>query len=320
MNEITALRAYGPDAPPADPQVLAAARARLTAEWADASPVGRVRLMTRRRTLLAAAAALVVTAGVGTVVLRDDPPATVTPGSLSLVAFRIPEFPLGLEPRPAGLAAPMFSLDEAGFLAVYLAADGVSDVYLKVSDRRQGGGVGPVRTTTVDGRPGLLDLSSSTTDPRSVALSWERSPDQWVTLVGNGSLATETAVFGLAATVVDQPQPVPLRVRLAPAGWTVEAFKDDRFLTLRGSTPEQTLSLEIVEKRTPDLLHDVMGAQEERSVAVGGREATLIRTDNGWFLETEVPGGAVVDIQASRVLTPEQVITIAEQVSVVRTR
>ncbi|WP_406036716.1 hypothetical protein OG799_19965 [Micromonospora sp. NBC_00898] len=323
MNEITALRAYGPDAPPATAQALAAARARLVAECAgDPVRPGVIgsRPTARRRTLLVAAAAVVVAAGAGALVLPDNRPATAPPGSLSLVAVRIPEFPLTLRPRPAGLAAPRFSLDDGGFLAVYLARDGVSDVYLQVTDRPQTSHVGPVRPVTVAGRPGELEVSAEGSGVRSAAVSWERSPGQWVTVVGIGTRASAEAVTAIAATVVDQPQPVPLRVRLAPAGWTVAAFKDDQILTLRGATPDEILSVQVVANPEPDLRHQVMGAREERRVTVGGRDATLIRADDMWFLQAEVPDGAVVNIQAPLVLTVEQVVSIAEQVSVVRGR
>lgn len=94
------------------------------------------------------------------------------------------------------------------------------------------------------------------------------------------------------------------------------AGRNDTILTLQGDSPDETLTVQVVPRRDPDLLLNVMGAREERRVTVGGREARLIRTDEMWFLQAEVTGGAVVNLQAPLRLSAGQVVAIAEQISV----
>ncbi|MFE9691234.1 hypothetical protein [Micromonospora sp. NPDC005806] len=326
MNEITLLRTYGPDAPEAPPETLDAARGRLAAEFAT-PPSQRSGVPARRRTLLVAAAATLVAAAGATAVGLGGGSGGVRPGGqpagtpdVVLAAMKTPEFPVALRPRPATLAAPTLSYEPGRFLAVYLGHDGVSDVYLSVYDHEPPDGGVASRRVAVGGRPAELYDVRLPGSPHTVEVMWERAPGQWMSLVGNGRLASEAAVLRLAASVVDQPQPVPLRVRLAPRGWTLASFKDDTILTLRGDSPDETLSVQVVERRDPDLFHQVMGAQEERPVRVGGRDGRLIRASEFWFLQTEVPGGAVVNLQAPLRLTADQVVAIAEQVSMARTR
>lgn len=314
MNEITALRTYGPDAPEAPPAVLNAARDRLHAEFA-APPA---RLPARRRTLLVAAAATLVTGAAAGLAVRPSGPAPVA-APVTLVAAQIPEFPIALRPRPAGLAAPKLSFGGGRFLAVYLHRDGTSDVYLSVWDQRPTAELVPSRAVTVGGRPAELYDVRLPDNPHTVEVVWQRAPGQWVSLIGKGAYASAPAVLALAATVVDQPQPVPLRVRLAPAGWKLFFFKDDTILKLVGENPDESLTVQVVDRPTPDLFHQVMGARDEQRVRVGGRTARLIRTSESWFLQSEVPGG-VVNLQAPLRLTAEQVVAIAEQVSVVPAR
>jgi hypothetical protein len=198
-------------------------------------------------------------------------------------------------------------------MAVYLATDGRSDVYLGVGDRYVPQG-SPTETTSVDfngSRAYLVDLADG-----AVRLSWQRRDNQWVTLTGNGRFATEAAVRALAATVVDQPQPVPLQVRLAPAGWRLAAFKDNRILTLHDPATKQSLTVNVIDQPTSDLMHQVMGARRVSPVRVNGAASELVETAYGWFLQVPLSDGSAFHLQAPTQLTPEQVIAIAEQVHI----
>ncbi|MEV0004608.1 hypothetical protein AB0H28_20335 [Micromonospora sp. NPDC050980] len=310
MNEITLLRTHGPDAPEAPVEVLTNARERLLDEF-GAAPARRT---SRRRTFLvaAAAAAVAVTAGVGLAARPTDRPAE----PITLVAVAVPEFPLTLRSRPAALQPPRYSYEPGRFLAVFLSDGGADDVWLSVRDDRPDRHTRTSRQVTVAGRPAELSEDDNPGGPRQLTVTWKRKSGQWVSLTGHGRFAEDGALLRLAGGVVDEPQPVPLRVRLAPRGWRVASFKDDTILTLRGPSPDDTLAVQVVAGRDPDLLHTVMGAVEERPVTVGGRDARLVHAEEMWFLQTEVPGGAVVNLQAPLRLTVAQVIAIAEQVSV----
>ncbi|MFD6608875.1 hypothetical protein ACFWD1_08295 [Micromonospora chalcea] len=312
MNEINLLRTHGPDAPEASTETLRLARDRLAGEFAAAS-VRRTVPPLRRRTLLVAAGAVAVAgAGVGLAVRPLDRSAE----PLTLVAATIPEFPLTLRSRPATLSPPRYSYAPGQFLAVYLSRSAADDVYLFVLDSRPARIATTSRPVAVAGRPAEIYEEPNPGGPRRLDMSWERRPGQWVSLTGHGMFADDAALLRLAEHVVDEPQQVPLRVRLAPRGWRVAMFKDDTILTLQGDSPDETLTVQVVPRSDPDLLLNVMGAREERRVTVGGREAHLIRAEDFWFLQAEVPGGAVVNLQAPLRLSVDQVVAIAEQISV----
>ncbi|MFD6634599.1 hypothetical protein ACFWDN_02140 [Micromonospora chalcea] len=312
MNEIDLLRTHGPDAPEASTETLRLARGRLAGEFAAAS-VRRTVPPLRRRTLLVAAGAVAVAgAGVGLAVRPLDRSAE----PLTLVAATIPEFPLTLRSRPATLSPPRYSYAPGQFLAVYLSRSAADDVYLFVLDSRPARIATTSRPVAVAGRPAEIYEEPNPGGPPRLDMSWERRPGQWVSLTGHGMFADDAALLRLAEHVVDEPQQVPLRVRLAPRGWRVAMFKDDTILTLQGDSPDETLTVQVVPRRDPDLMRNVMGAREERRVMVGGREAHLIRAEDFWFLQAEVPGGAVVNLQAPLRLSVDQVVAIAEQISV----
>ncbi|MBB5112313.1 hypothetical protein AB0K27_07775 [Micromonospora echinospora] len=312
MNEINLLRTHGPDAPEASTETLRLARDRLAGEFAAASVRRTVPPLRRRTLLVAAGAAVAAGAGVGLAVRPLD--RSVEP--LTLVAATIPEFPLTLRSRPATLSPPRYSYAPGQFLAVYLSRSATDDVYLFVWDSRPPRIATTSRPVAVAGRPAEIYEEPNPGGPRRLDMSWERRPGQWVSLTGHGIFADDAALLRLAEHVVDEPQQVPLRVRLAPRGWRVATFKDDTILTLQGDSPDETLTVQVVPRRDPDLLRNVMGAREERRVTVGGREAHLIRAKDFWFLQTEVPGGAVVNLQAPLRLSVDQVVAIAEQISV----
>lgn len=109
-----------------------------------------------------------------------------------------------------------------------------------------------------------------------------------------------------------------MQVRLAPAGWEVFAFKDDRILTLKDENSDATMNVHLAERPQPDLLGNIMAAQEVSTVQVNGREAHLVRADEIWFLQVPLPDGSVFNLQAPLFMTADQVVAIGEQVTVER--
>ncbi|PMR60003.1 hypothetical protein C1A38_16405 [Verrucosispora sp. ts21] len=333
MNDLELLREHGPDAPPVSLAALSSARQRLMAEMAPAAPARRRWGWSRvswapqhRRVGLGFAVAVVVAAAAGgTFMLSEHRASTGRSTGVQLVAFDSPVYPIGLRPRPAGLAAPTFSggvaRDEQGndrpvMTAVFRAADGVSDVYLGVSDRYVPQDAPErVRSVSLQGVPGFVvehDAQSGT----SVVLSWQRRPGQWVTLTGHGRFGNEAAVRALAATVADDAQPVPLQVRLAPAGWRLVAFKDNKIVTLRAPDSVEELIVNLVKAPERDLMGWVSGAKRVSTVQVNGRESHLVQTIDGWFLQVPLPDGTAFHLQAPAMLTGEQVVAVGAQVVV----
>ncbi|MEV7985410.1 hypothetical protein [Micromonospora sp. NPDC085948] len=333
MNDLELLREHGPDAPPVSSAALSSARRRLMAEMVAVAPArpgwGRRRvnlaLQHRRVGLGFAVAVVVAVAAGGPFVLSERRAPAGRQAGVQLVAFDAPVYPIGLRPRPAGLAAPTFSggvaRDEQGndrplMTAVFSANDGVSDIYLGVSDRYVPQDVPErVRSVSMQGVPGFV-VEHQTQSGTSVVLSWQRRSGQWVTLTGHGRFGSEAAVRGLAATVADDARPVPLQVRLAPAGWRLAAFKDNKIVTLRAPASGEELSVNLVETPERNLMGLVSGAKRIETVQVNGRESDLVQTLNGWFLQVPLPDGTAFHLQAPAMLTGEQVVAVGTQVIV----
>jgi hypothetical protein len=216
--------------------------------------------------------------------------------TVTLVAFDSPSFPLALRPRPVGLLAPTLSGGEheghKSMTAVYQAVNGRDDVYLGVGDRYLPQAPQPqIRQVTVAGTTGYLVLADDR-EPRRASLSWQHAPGQWVVLVGNGRFAGEAAVRALAATVVDEAQPVPLQVRLAPAGWRLLSYKDDRMLRIGDPGTGDEIAVSLVDRPSPAFERQVGQVRQARTVTVQGRDGRLLRTSHGWMLRMPLADGA----------------------------
>ena len=349
MNEITLLRAAAPVAPPLRPAALHAARTALLAEiqaTSTARPRRRFRLpgrkVTLRLTFAATAAAAAWTAAV--VVAAPDSPSGA-PDSVRLVAFAPPMFPLSLQHTPAGMT-PAFSGDaDAGSFADYRSAEGPDRFMIAVGtaepDRPRSGEDQPFHATGTDtvsiGGQRVAVIRGWRDQPCEdgvgtcgrlpfAHLSWERRDDQWVTLEGEGRFGRTAPLLAVADSLVDRPQPVTLRVGLAPAGWSTLLYKDGRILILADDAdPEQTVSVHLPLPQDvipPDRLRSqLMGpVGPVRTVTVHGRPAQLVRIDaggrdKGWYLQGRFADGTTFVVQAPETFTRDQVVAFAEQVT-----
>ncbi|MGY2083538.1 hypothetical protein [Blastococcus sp. SYSU DS0539] len=344
MNDLTLLREAGPDAPPLSPAARSAARAALLAEIEGPAP-RRSRVPGRRAVLRTGLAVGTVAAAWAAAVVIAAPDGPGTPAeSVTLVDFRMPTFPLSLDPEPDGMR-PAFSgdRDSAGF-AEYDSADGddrftvavldeepewLDDAYehVDVTERAEVG---------VDGRD--ADVVRGSRDvycedgltvcerERFAELVWERRDDQWVVLSGEGDYSRTPELVAIAESLVDRPQRATLTAELAPAGWSLQAYKMGRVLTLVNDAYEQqtiTVHVPLPEDVVPadQLLDQLMGpAGPVVPVTVHGRPAQLVPVHNGpratgWFLQAQFADGTTFTVQAPDAFTGEQVVELAEQVT-----
>lgn len=342
MNDITLLSEAGPAAPPLSPAARAAARVDLLDEIERSRTVrGRVRArLPRPRTALRLGAGVTVAAVAWTaavVIAAPDGPLGPPPGSVTLVAFEPPVFPLSLEPVPAGLTAtPIFDADLGALRAIYgRAGEGGDGVLITVSDDEPEFGDEVDRTTVPVGEDDadIVMTVSNLCDATDCALTGEirlvqeRGEGQWVTIDGSGRYDDPGRLVAVAQHLVDRPQPVPLQVGLAPAGWSVLAYKDDRILTLVDDAHEQqTLTVFIPRPEAvippEDLLGQLMGPiGPVLPATVHGRPAYLVRVETGyldqegWYLQAQFPDGTTFVVQAPEAFTQEQVLAMAEQVT-----
>jgi len=316
-------------------------RTELTAAYADVSlpdPVDQVvrrgrrirRARQARRVAPALVAAAAVVVGV-TVVGGGDRP--FVPGPVELVAFSTPAFPLSFDALPPGLAGPSLSLDPSfqrvGPGAAHAGwsdpADPASGIGISVGDEEPenlGDEVGEAR---IGEEEGTVHEQDGGADP-FVTVVWERADDQWVTVGGGGRYASEQAVVELARQVVERPIAVPLQVTLAPRGWVLVGYKDDRIVTVADpagppATEAASRTLTVYLPQPPsdpaDLSHEVTGGRVAPVVlAVHGRPAYLLPTsEGGWFLQATMADGTVFVLQTPGDLTRDQVLRVAEGVN-----
>ena len=331
MNDIALLQEAGPQAPPLSDRVLRDTRALLDAEIAAASAApaaagGRVVALRRPRVGLLSGVAAAAAAAVAAVALwpsTGTAPAGSPATSVTLVAFEMPAFPLSLPAVPDGLSPePGIEGSDEGLMLYHLGADpdGSDVLRVTVRDEPDIGWEWDAEDVTVDGQDGEYVSDTPEGFPYETGyLEWERSPDQWVTVSGDGRFAERDRLVAVAESLVDRPQVLPLRLSLAPAGWSLEFFKESgRIVTLADDAyPEQTLSVHVPDEAIPPaelprMVEAVTGPVQETSV--NGRPAQLVPTGNGWYLQAQFADGTTFVVQAPAAFTAEQVLEVAGQV------
>jgi hypothetical protein len=339
MNELTALREAAPQPAPLSPAVRLAARAALMDEIAGRGTALRVHRPARRRLWLRAGVGVVAVAAAWAtaVVVAAPDPASAPASSVDLVAFAPPTFPFSLDPAPAGLQ-PSYSADPGSYLHATWTAEGFEDsLGINVSPEEPDlEDPTDEQAVTVQGHDGRLatenvawgtDSGGTEIRPREIlVLEW--ADDQWVVLSGQGRFDDRAELLDVAQTLTATPVPVGLTVGLAPAGWSVYAYKDGTILTLANDdAPEQTLTVSLPGAPIPadQLLAQLMGPTGPISdVTVHGLPAQLVPVDTGytgpgrsagWYLQAQLPGGQTFVVQAPGAFTQQQVLDLAEQVT-----
>ncbi|MGY1811200.1 hypothetical protein [Blastococcus sp. SYSU D00820] len=339
MNEVTLLREAGPDGPALTPAARAAARAALLEEIGT-SRASRRRPPRRRPALRIGTAVVAVAAAWTAAVLVSGPdaPAPPRPGAgadgVALVDFALPLAPLALPEPPPGTTGPVFGADATGATVLQYAGSGGSPDRLAV---HASGSATPLAeglpegsvvegTATVAGRPArVVVMNPEVDDARTVYLEWERTPGQWVLLVGSGRYADVGVLTDLGGRLVDSPQAIPVQLHLAPAGWVLDFLKDDgRVVRLADpGDPERGMTVSLLAEAAPadrvlELVPGAVGPVEE--VVVQGQPASLLHVSGGgdqrdWYLQAWLPDGTAFAVQAPGDLTPEQVVQLADGVS-----
>jgi hypothetical protein len=143
---------------------------------------------------------------------------------------------------------------------------------------------------------------------------------QWSAVTGPGEYADAGRVEALAESLREDPQPVDLALGVAPQGWSLVAYKEDRILTLApsGETGGDHLSVALVERRSRDLAS--YGAWDVETVTVNALPAQLGRQasetgDPSWILVAQTASGQAFSLQAPAIFTREQVVRTAAGVT-----
>ena len=337
-----------------EPASLVAAR-QLVADAHDARLAGRLRRPGRKTLLRAGVAVVAVAAAWTTAVLvtpsdqpgtRDDtatpsdvttsPGPTETPtNGIRLVAAEEVTFPLSLDPAPEGLTPTVSRVGGVGYygdLPLVYTADYSSAgqdrvlVNLFAEDPRGAAGEGwgldeaPDGSATVDGTAAEVRGGDG-----YVALLWQRPDGRWVRILGEGAYGEIAALVPVAESLVDSPQPLGLQFGLAPAGWSLTGYEESRSIDLtRDDDPEQLLRLSVYPPGGDASLDAMVGGPDVAGpatpVTIQGREGRLVLVDgyespDFWRAAGQLADGSLFLLLAPQVLTQEQVVQIADQIS-----
>jgi hypothetical protein len=319
--------------------VITDLRSELAEAYADVSladPVEQVvrrgRRIRRARRARRVAPALVAAAAVVAVTVSHGG-APAAPGPVELVGQQSQVFPLSFDAVPAGLTGPSLSLDpsfeEVGPGRAHAGwsdpDDPDSGVGLQVDAAEPSAdGDDEIGEARIDGADATVYRTPVTGADPYLSVVWERADDQWVTVTGDGRFATEDAVVGLARQVVDRPVAVPLQLSLAPRGWVLVAYKDDRIVTLADPSGDpatdataRTLNAYLPQPPSDpaDLPREVGATGGTVPVTVHAQPAYLLPTQDGWFLQAAMLDGTVFVVQAPADFTVDQVVEVAEGVT-----
>lgn len=329
--------------------ILAARQLVSDAREARTATGSRRRRPSRKAVLRAGLAVIAVAAAWTTAVLVAPSDGTGRPSDgtgtpsehigtsgISLVAAEEITFPLSLDPQPAGLTpyfsrvggAPPFEEQPLVYTADYSSPDGDRVlVNLFPKDPRGLAESGwsvegdPAGSATVDGTQAKVRRGDGFTD-----ILWERPDGRWVRILGEGAYAEIAAVVTVAESLVDRPQPLGLQFGLAPAGWSLTGYEESRSIDLtRDDDPQQLLRLSVYPPggngSIDTMLKGMDLAGPVTPVTIQGQEGrlALAKGDQGhpdyWYTVGQLPNGSRFLLLAPRVLTQEQVLEIAEQVT-----
>ncbi|GAA4925201.1 hypothetical protein [Actinoplanes utahensis] len=332
MNDIDLLNEHGPDASPLSEEAWRSARTKLASEISPPARSRRWGLMPRIAVIgLAGVAAVAATVAVLPEKHPDrERPPTVTaqgtkgsPGPIRLVAATAPQYPFSLP----GFDEVSYTADPGGpVMGIFgpsLGENGPNNtvVLVPLPEKPSGSSRGE-REIDVDGRPGKIESfrDGQTGEIAAVQLNWERKPGQWVTIVGNGTRATEDEVLRLARSVVDEPRRLNFKVTLglAPDGWVLGGFKgDDKAVSIISyQDPGTDRELHVVWYGTPPEDAGWEGLEAESRVTVNKRPAKLIRTTQNWIVVGSLPDGASYQLMAPRDFTTKQVVDLAGSIRI----
>lgn len=316
MTDLTTLDRLGPAPTHLSEPALCAARERLDSVIAQAH-TSSPRRPRRRLPLLAAAAAAAVGLAVAPALIGTD-------HSIALAAVDPMTFPWTPPAIPAGLGEPVFEKDSNFIAANY--GEQLNGITITTGVAEE-----DFWTIPADARSGEVDgdearvfertvYNGSPESANAVVVVWEDDSHDWTAVTGSGQYAVAERMVAFANAMRDQPQRVKLSLSVAPMGWVVTTYKEDRIVTLArpGEPDDHHLTVALTNRVGTDL--SAYGVSEESVATMHGRPMLLGRQGSAddadrWIAEAHTTGGQPFSLQASADLTRDQVIAIAEGIS-----
>lgn len=246
---------------------------------------------------------------------------------LELVAYSLPSLPVSLDPVPDGMAVT-FDVDMGRLLALYADPSTSEDrLSLRVDSAEPDADDATVEEQAeVRGKPARLVVRDrpGTSEDRA-RVTWQAGPDTWVSLSGRGRFSTADELLGQAQNVVDEPLPMEVAIGFAPSGWTLVGYKSlgagGSVLALADGEETGADARRLTVAHQPGGHGPIEPARMEdpgpvTPITVSGRPGQLVEGARGWYATWPSPDGGHLVLQAPKDLSRDQVLVMAEGISV----
>lgn len=329
MNDLELLEAHGPAAAPLHDDVLKRARTALLAEVAEgASPrtssgpraTSRTGAFKRRFSV-----GLVAASAAGAALLAPSLLGLNSSGAIALAPYDPLSFPLTPATVPAGLDDPIFEMD-SGFMSARYGARSVDGLTVTTNVDSVDFWSIPEDTRSVDvsGHEATLysgeAFGGTTTSTPTVSVVWRDDDGEWTGVTGRGVYADAGRVEAFAESLRERPQPVNLSLDVAPEGWSIDAYKEDRILMLSPDDGPADLDVTVsLVDNPPNDFGRATGVDEITTAQVHNAQALVGQHAEGdWMVLATTPDGQAYSVSAPQVFTRDQVIALAEGVTFTR--
>jgi hypothetical protein len=227
---------------------------------------------------------------------------------------------------PPGLAAPSYSLDAQGIVAVWTARTGSSapaalptaSIFVRVSPERAPAGADDA-AQPVAVSPGVTGQLWNRPAEGFAALVFQRGTS-WIKVGGQSSLASPDVLLRVARSLTDQVRPVDVSVSLAPDGWQLAAFKDDVTTYDDPASDDRTRSLTVTVAGRYDPSRVGDGLVKPTDVMVLGRTGSQAVRGNIRYLAFPLSDGRAVTLSAPADMSLADLVRIAETTRLTGTR
>lgn len=327
MNDLELLDAHGPAAAPLHDDVLRRARRALLDEVAQgtdlltSTSIGETNprhvAVIRRRFavgLVAASAAGALLVGPSLLGLNNS-------AAIALAPSDPLSFPLTPATVPPGLGEPIFEM-ESHFASARYGARSLDGLTVTTNVESDDFWTIPVDTRTVDisGHDATLftgvAFDGTTTSTPTVSVVWRNDDGEWTGVTGKGEYAEADRVESFAESLRERPQQVDLSLSVAPEGWSLTAYKEDRILMLSpdGGPTDSDLTVSLVDN-PPEDFENAYRVDQVTTARVHGSDALVGKNAEGWILLAKAPDGQAYSVSAPETFTREQVVAVANGVT-----
>jgi hypothetical protein len=145
---------------------------------------------------------------------------------------------------------------------------------------------------------------------------WRGNDGDWVGVTGRGAYADSETVRSFAESLRERPQLVNLGLKVAPEGWSIDAYTFDRNIMLSPNEgpSDVDLSVTLVDNPPKDFSR-AYGARQVTDVQVHNHTAHVGKAAEGWIVLASTADGVAYSVQAPDTFTRQQAVAVADGVT-----